>query len=287
MVAVSLQSLNHYTTFMLNFKHSGNTGDIIYSLPSIKKVCEDKGERATLYIQLGVVNKFADKHHPVGNVQMNQTMFDMLHPLLIAQPYINNVICYNNEGIPKLDYDLDKFRVEFRNLSAGNISLWYNMVYPELRPDLHLPSLKVIPKPNDYIIVNRSARYNNLFINYSMLKEYDNVYFVGVKREFETLAVNNSKLNYLEVSDFYELASYIAGCKLFIGNQSMAFSIAEQLKVKRIIESHYLCPNVIPCGGEYYNFQTNEQFKNILEHINGEYKNHNRDIGETQTSERP
>lgn len=273
---------------MLNFKHSGNTGDIIYSLPSIKKMSEQKGEKATLYIQLGVVNPHADKHHPVGNVQMNEAMGEMLKPLLMGQDYIQNVIVYDprkGETIPQIDYDLDRFRVEYRNLSAGNISLWYSMAYPELRPDLHLPSLKVEPIQNDYIIVNRSARYNNLFINYSMLKEYDNVYFVGVKREFETMAVNNSKLKHLEVKDFKEMAAYIAGCRLFIGNQSMAFSIAEQLKVKRILESHYLCPNVIPCGGEWYTFQTNEQFKGILEH--GANQNNNRNIGQPQTGERP
>jgi len=51
---------------------------------------------------------------------------------------------------------------------------------------------------------------------------------------------------------------------LFIGNQSMPFAIAEQLKVKRILEQHYLCPNVIPQGGECYVYQTNDQLKNII-----------------------
>jgi hypothetical protein len=246
---------------ILTFRHSGNCGDIIYSLSAIKAACIDNAASAVLYIRLGVPSTFTEKTHPVGNVMMNRGMYDMLRPLLIAQPYIQDVQVYDNELV---DYDLDLFRKECRNLSAGNIQSWYSSAYVDLRPRLHEPNLFVTPIKNDYIIINRTARYNNVFVDYSILRNYEDVYFVGVSTEFSSMALHNKNLKHLKVKDFHELAQYIAGCKLFIGNQSMAFAMAEQLKVRRILEQYCAAPNVIPEGGEYYVTQTAEQFKKCL-----------------------
>ncbi len=246
---------------LITFKHSGNAGDIIYSLSSIMAICMEQGARAVIYIKLGVPSTFTEKTHPTGNVMMNSVMYDMLYPLLMDQPYIANVEIHNGEPV---DYDLDLFRKDYKNLSAGNIQSWYSNSYPELRPVLHEANLFVRPRKTDYIIVNRTSRYNNVYIDYSVLREYDNVYFVGVESEYKAMALHYKKLEHLKVNDFLELAEYIAGCRLFIGNQSMAFSIAEQLKVKRILEQYIPAPNVIPQGGEYYVTHNMEQFKKSI-----------------------
>lgn len=246
---------------IISFKHSGNVGDAIYALSVIKAITMSRGAHAEIYFQLGVPSGFDAKNHPVGNVQMNQSMFDLVYPLLMAQPYISNVELYVNDPV---DYDLDLFRKDNKNLSAGNIQSWYSSSYPELRPILHEQNLFVRPIKNDYIIVNRTSRYNNVYIDYSILRNYENVYFVGVESEYKALANHNKNLKHLVVKDFLELAQYIAGCKLFIGNQSMAFAIAEQLKVRRILEQYIPAPNVIPQGGEYFVTQNNEQFKKSL-----------------------
>jgi len=245
----------------VTFNHSGNLGDVIYSLPAIKYYCESKNVKATLFIHLNQPSNFTAEQHPLGNVMMNQKMFDMAYPLLSSLPYIKNVIAYDKESIPKIDFDLDLFRKECVNLSAGNISQWLCIPHPELRPNLFEPSI-ILPKTNEnYIIVNRSARYQNLFVDYSILEDYENIYFVGVESEFKALSAHNKNIAHLVVNDFLELAKWIAGSKLFIGNQSMAFAIAEQLKVRRILEQYVYAPNVIPQGGEYYITNNNEQFK--------------------------
>jgi len=245
---------------LINVKHSGNLGDIIYSLSSLKAYSIEHGCRINYYIKLDVPSSFTEKTHPVGNVMMNKAMFDMAYPLLKSQPYINAVLIYTNQHI---DFDIDLFRTEYLNLSGGNIQCWISNAYPELRPDLVQPSLFVEPIKSDYIIVNRTMRYNNTFIDYSIL-DYDNLYFVGVESEYKKLAVHNRKLKHLVVKDFLEMARYIAGCKLFIGGQSMAFAIAELLKVDRILEQYVHAPNVIPSGGNHYVFHTDKQFKRIL-----------------------
>lgn len=243
----------------ITFKHSGNAGDCIYSLDIVSRAFKTEG-KVIYYIHLNQPSGFTDKEHPLGQVMMNQTMYDLLKPLLMDMPFIEDVQIYDGQ---KVDYNLDLFRKECRNLSAGNIIKWYDVAFPEVITDFKL-RIKVDPIPNDYIIVNRTTRYNNFMIDYSVLKNYDNVYFVGTPDEFRRLSVHNSNIKHLIVQDFLELARYIQGCKLFIGNQSMAFAIAEMLEVDRVLEQYYLAPNVIPEGGRYYVFHTNEQFKRIL-----------------------
>ena len=250
------------------FKTKGNAGDIIYALPSIKMICEKRNAQAVIYIQLNQPSDILD--HPVKNegkpVMVSRTMYDMLRPLLIAQSYVKDVLYFENESIPAIDYDLDRFRVDNLNLSSGNIAQWINNSYPELRPNLYEPSIQVADniKAKDYIIVNRSSRYQNLFFDYSQLSKYENVYFVGVESEFKALRLHNPNIIHLQVPNFCKMAEYIANCKLFIGNQSMAFSIAEQLKVPRILEQYAHAPNVIPQGGEYFVCHTKEQFNKAI-----------------------
>lgn len=250
---------------IIKVAHAGNAGDIVYSLSSLYEYSKENQCKIVYYIRIGVPSGFTDETHPVGSVMMNDSMFDFIAPLLKSQPYIHEVIKLSKGENVLVDFDLDFFRKEYKNLSAGNIQSWIANAYPELRANLSKQCL-FIPEHigNNYIIVNRTTRYNNLFIDYTVLSEYENVYFVGTDKEFKRLSIHNDKIIHLKVSNALEMAQYIAGCKLFIGGQSLAFSIAEQLKVKRILEQYMYAPNVIPQGGEWYTFHTQEQFKKIL-----------------------
>ena len=76
-------------------------------------------------------------------------------------------------------------------------------------------------------------------------------------------------LRYLVVNDFLEMASHINSCKLFVGNQSFPFSIAEGLKVNRVLELCTWCPNVIVAGGNARDFYYQDHFeKNVAELYN-------------------
>jgi hypothetical protein len=247
---------------------SGNAGDIVYSLSSLYQYSLDNDCKFVYYIKMDVPSGFTLETHPTGAVMMNDFMFDFLAPLLKAQPYIHDVIKLAKGENMVFDFDIDLFRKEFKNLSAGNIQNWIANAYHEFRPNLSKQCL-FIPENigNNYIIVNRTTRYNNLFIDYSVLEKYDNVYFVGTDKEFKRFSIHNDKIQHLKVSNALEMAIAINGCKLFIGGQSLAFSIAEQLKVKRVLEQYVYAPNVIPQGGEWFTFHTNEQFKTILDKV--------------------
>ena len=248
--------------------HDGNAGDVIYSLSSLYQYCNDNKCKVVFYIRIGTPSGFTDATHPVGDVMLNDAMVDFIAPLLKAQPYIHEVIKLAKGENMIVDFDLNSFRKSYVNLSAGNIQNWISNTYHEFRPNLSKQCL-FVPENigNNYIIVNRTTRYNNFFIDYTVLSKYDNVYFVGTDKEFKRLSIHNDKITHLKVSNALEMAKYIAGCKLFIGGQSLAFSIAEQLKVKRVLEQYVYAPNVIPQGGEWFTFHTDEQFKTILNKV--------------------
>jgi hypothetical protein len=237
----------------LKFKHSGNAGDIIYSLNAIRSACELHDMDAVLFLNLDepIVLHPMFKH-PLGGVMLNKYMFDNLKPLLMELDFIYDVLPYTNQMV---DYDLDLFRRVGFNLGAGDIKRWYLYAFPELQKyylDNHF-FLSQISYEN-YIVVNRSERYNNGQVDYSILNKVElPIYFVGTETEFSLMKAKVWALKHYKVKDFLELKNFISASKLFIGNQSMCYAIAEQTGCNRLLEVYFNCPNVITKGYEMYN----------------------------------
>jgi hypothetical protein len=241
---------------MITFKQSGHSGDLIYSLASVKYLCEKLNVQCIFYVGINVEADFTG--HSMGKYMISPKVYDMLYPLLMAQDYIAEVKPYVNE---KIDYDLDQFRKENINTAAFNIALWHSYVYTELTPDLSQPWIKVKPREIDLPIVNRTLRYTNGLINYNIFKE---AYFIGVDMEWRMVnSMLNANYKRIVVNDFLEMAECIAGTPMFLGNQSMAFALAEAMKVPRALESFQQCPNVIPQGGQWAVFRNQNELNRL------------------------
>lgn len=250
----------------LNINHSGNIGDVIYALPTIKRIYELTGIDINLYLKLGrprVLPQYMS--HPLGNVMLNQKMVDMLTPLLDTQDYIKKCEVYNGQFI---HIDLDIFHSQAIPLDKANIARWCGYT-TGVTPELHKPWIKVTPNDayKDKIVIARSERYRNSSIDYSFLKQYNNLVFIGIKSEYQDLCKYVPDVQWQQVDDFLELAQIIAGSKFFIGNQSFPFSIAEGLKVPRILEAYYEILNVIPEGDNAYDFFFQAHFESIVKQL--------------------
>ncbi|MDF2433616.1 MAG: hypothetical protein JWP44_3247 [Mucilaginibacter sp.] len=255
-------------TNQLNLTHSGNAGDIIYALPTIKKIYELTGANINLYLRLGrPLNLPNYNTHPVGNVMLNQKMADMLSPLIQSQNYINRCEVYDNQVI---DIDLDYFRAGIIP-TQGNIARWCSYI-TGVSPDLWKKWLDVEPdvKFADSIVIARSGRYQNKAIDYSFLNKYDKIVFIGIESEYKDILQFIPKIEWLQVNDFLQMAQIIAGCKFFIGNQSFPYSIAEALKMPRILEVCYEIINVVPEGENGYDFFFQEHFEWLVSNLNGD-----------------
>ncbi len=253
------------------FKHSGHTGDIIYSIPALIALVKNK--KAKFWIDISMNSPYkSDEQHPAGNTTINQKMVNMLKPLLLAQPYIQEVEVYPKGQ--KVDYDFDAFRDIPVMHDRGHISRWYFYVF-NVHSNLSKKWIDVTPdfSYKDTIVLARSQRYNNPELDYSFLSQYPNIVFLGINSEYQIMKQAIPTLEFKPVNDFLEMAQIIAGCKFFIGNQSFPYSLAEAMDVPRLLEIYYDAPNVIPNTNKGFDFYFQKHFELLVEKMNDTPKN--------------
>jgi len=246
-----------------SFKHSGNAGDLIYSLPAVRSLAGSA--EINFYMNLDQRGNYGKKPHPLNGVMLNEKMYQMLSPLLLAQSYIKSCSVFSGQEI---DYDLDLIRSYPFPTSKGNIARWYFYLFAT-KADLSIPWLQAEPDKSwsDHIVIARSQRYNAPAITYSFLEKYKKKIFVGVEQEWKEMKKMLPDIEFFPVNDFLQLASIIAGSKLFIGNQSFPFSLAEGLKVNRLLEVYHQCPNVSVEGKGANDFCYQMQFEKMVEQL--------------------
>jgi hypothetical protein len=251
------------------FKLSVFSGDLIYLLAGIRHVCELKNTKAEIYLWLNRPwgDSVEGQKHPYG---VNQYALDMMRPLVESQPYVACLKEWHGEPI---NTDLDQLRTEKHStMPLGSIQRWAGQIWPDMQPDTSKPWIHAVTKlytaqgikrvllgtmqelplseVTGKILINRTGRWRNDFINYWFLRDYqDQLIFTGLPEEHEHFCKQwELKIPLLRVKDFLELAVAIQSCRYFIGNQSMCFAIAEAMKVPRLLEICRYAPNVIPEG---------------------------------------
>lgn len=248
---------------MVTFNHSGNIGDIIYSLYFCKELINAIDEsKFNINLQINVKDPVAGaQKHPFGDVRLTKSAAEFMKALLESQEYINEVTI--DENIPDKCVNLDLFRQLKINFVSGDIRSWYyNLSMQHLPREFWKPILMVNPNPlyKDKILFASTERYQNIFLDYKVLEPVkDKLIFVGLESEHKLFCEKYFNLEYLKCNTLEELAGYIAGAKGFVANQCGLYSIAECLKVPRVLTtceyfnySNRVCPgpvNVHPLGG--------------------------------------
>ena len=248
----------------ISFLHYGHLGDIINSLPVIKDI--SKSKKCNLYIQKNKMMpiQVVSKDHPFGSVYLTEKSIKKMLPLLRQQEYLKNVEIYSEQ---KIDVDLNFFRELPINFNIDSVRWYFHLT--GCFPDLSKKYLEVKnhEKFKDYIVIMRSLRRQNKFINYSFLSTFKNIVFVGLKNEFDDLKIKINNLEYYDSSDFLELAMIIKNSKLFIGNLSFGYALAEALKVPRLLESGPNFPLVYPNGENAYDFYFQNHFEELTKKL--------------------
>ena len=248
----------------ISFLHSGHLGDVINSLPIIKEL--SKKHTCNFYIQVNkpLPDDIKFYYNPKDLVFLNEKNLDMLIPLLKCQPYINKVVKFENH---KIDIDLNLFREMPMNFNLDSVRWYFQLT--GVHTDLSTPYLFV--KPNNVIknnvIIIRNTRRKNHFINYKFLKKYNNLLFVGLDHEYEDLKQEVPNLNFYDCKDFLEMAQIIKSSKFFLGNLSFGFTIAEGLKVPRLLEACPDFPCVYPNGSNAYDFYFQKHLEKWFDHL--------------------
>jgi hypothetical protein len=263
------------------FSHTGNVGDCWAAIPAMKEYHRKTGKKITLYLEKDIPAVYYEGAvHPTKSddgkqVMLNQKMIDMMIPLLMAQPFIEDVKTWAGE---KIDVPLGTFRDTYVGMPSFSINRWYFYVFPDLACDLSGVWLNVPGTDKDFakgkILITRSERYLNPGINYSFLKPFeDDLVFCGTMREYNVFCMTfDLNIRKLTINNFLELAQAIKQCKFHITNQTQAFQLSESQKIPRILELCGAAPNCIPIGEKAYDFFAQQGLESYFHELNGTSK---------------
>lgn len=230
---------------MIRFKHSGDIGDVLFSLPTAREICyqhmtDERGViPALFYLDPSGVP-------PCGN-RFGLGAAEALAPLLDAQPWIEEVRIWDGEEV---DHDLNDFRKtqSFTWFKTVPLPHLWTEAFNVPRSVCHRKWLDVPTwaraiwaMPEDrQIVFARTLRYRDDHFpwrEFSMAFRNDAM-FLGLEEEYEDFCKDyGDYVPWIKTSNMLEAAAIIADCKLFIGNQSGLFTIAEGLHRPSIVET--------------------------------------------------
>ena len=267
-VVSDLKLNNNFVTI----KHSCNPGDIVASMIVCKKYYE-LTRRKVFYCQRvdfpgqyypGAVHPTLDKHGI--QVTLNESMFNMMKPLVESQEYIERFEPYNGQRIV-LDFDDIRNKINV-NLPQGSIQSWLMYAFHDLWADISKPWITLPNKYNQIsevvkgkVLINFTERYRDALLEYYFLKSFEpDLIFVGTPKEHYLFCDRfQLVMPLLEVHDFLELAVAIKSARFLMCNQSFNWNLATALGTPRIVEICKGAQNCLPFYGDWnygYMFQS-------------------------------
>ncbi len=226
------------------FKHSGDLGDIIYSLPTIKRL-----GGGILYLDTtGGEMEPMCQQCPDGKTKFNESGYEFIRPLLMEQPYISDVRIYTGQEIT---HNLNHFR--HKVVDPKSRSKKKNLL------DLHLEAFG-LPEwdPNEgwiqvkepiclerRIVICRSPRYqaNFAWLQSNKFVFQKNACFIGLEKEHDLFEWTfNIKLPYIDTPNALEMARVIAGSKKLVANST--FGLALGIGIGTVSVIHEFDPHV-------------------------------------------
>lgn len=219
-----------------NFYHYGSNGDIIYSLPTVISYL-GKNEKAILYLR-------------------KENQHRNLHDLLKLQPYIKDALFLGHKGNlhnlkSYIDLSTDPRYVALHEKNQ-HLAVTYLKVHKKSYDLSQAWLTGVEPLHVADIIIHRTPRYRGE-LNWDVLKSFaDKCKFIGLQDDVDSFKLLGLNIEHYKTKNALEMASVIKGSKLFIGNQSLGFALAESMKHPRCLEVCNYFNNCQPHGSDGY-----------------------------------
>jgi len=209
-------------------------GDIVYSLPA-------------------VIATGGGSYYVSSRFHKHTNYYDTLHRLLEIQPSIIKV----EYTIKPKDNSIifDEYRAVWRLSKKKHLAVCHLEVVKKEFDLAQKWLFNVEPKKIAPIVINKTRRYGNKDWNNNLakLQNYkDDLIFIGVDADYARLrSIIDFEIQRYDCKDALEIAQIIKGSKVFIGNQSLGFAIAEGMKHPRILEHHIKKDNCRPYGKDW------------------------------------
>lgn len=225
---------------MVAFRHAGDLGDIIYSLPVVRALCNSMNAKAAMLIEA--------THYT--RQRLTRDKWCGIDELMMRQPYIGDVRSYNpGEGVT---FNLNDFRARLgQSLRVGvgkdkHLTHWMCETHGVPHSVMDAPWLEIAdPNPVAEVVFSRAGAgrpphqvYQNPSFpwHYVWAKYHKQAVFIGSEGEHEVFCATCGEVPHYKTATLLEAARVIAAARLFCGNQTATHAIAEGLKKRIILE---------------------------------------------------
>lgn len=231
------------------YKHSGTLGDIIYSMAIVRNF--GGGE---FYLHLNQIDwigqhYYGSKPNPFHQGRMTQQDFEFMKDFFLAQEYVTKFDVLDPSV--EITHNLDRFRPLFVGHPGNYVDIYstaFGITDPDMQTMIRTTPWLTVPSSLTYedrdVVVNRTQRWRTndqqtreVYDNLKNLGAEDRAIFVGLEQEYkEFREFTGWDIPYQPTETLLELAQWIAGAEQFIGNQSLALSLAIGLGVEYACE---------------------------------------------------
>lgn len=226
------------------YYHSGNLGDVIYSLAAVRDHGGGKLLLGPEYL-----------HTAICDSPISRNKFELLKPLLDQQRYLTGSEFATAHPRRSSVHDLNQFRSAWNSAEVRaktGIRSLCKMHYHVLGITdrfSEADSWLTVDDPihTDRFVIHRSPRYRNPDFPWSTVYAQlrGKLLFVGLPQEHTEFEATFGRVAYWKPYNFLEMAQLIAGSLGYIGNQSFPMSIALGLGVNVCQESWPQSPDCV------------------------------------------
>lgn len=211
----------------VSFYHSGDLGDIIFSLPVIRAF-----GGGTL-----ILGPNSGSHPYQTRERMTESRANSILPLLRIQPYLDNA--FFSPSQPRVNYDLNQFRTLLSpskpHDNLCHLHLQYFGLSDRESDKAWLRVDRAVKIQGHPVVISRTLRHQGQMDWHRVIQKYgDQIVFLGLPDEHADFCRRFGDVAYHTTKDLLEAARIIAGCDLFISNACGLHAVAEGLKVNLI-----------------------------------------------------
>lgn len=207
------------------YSHTGDIGDIIYSLSVAQFtgcdhyiICQTRGPQRNM---------------------IDENLYKFIAPLLERQSYINNVIFHKDS----YQTEMNNFRYWLRWFSIPEAH-FYAYKYSKEQALNHIRRYNWIEcdkKPVKKILISKTGRYWNHDLNFDIIKDYkrESLGFIGTEREYHDFTDQYKiQSDYIKVSSLLEMAEVIKGSEMMVCNPSSPCAISQCMGHPTVVLCH-------------------------------------------------
>ena len=231
----------------LAFKHSGTLGDLIYGLSVVKYL-----GGGDFYLHMNQIDYLSRHYYGVPAPafhagRMNDQDFDFMRSFMLAQTYITKFEKMDPRT-SEITHNLDNFRTAFIQHPGNYVDIYAQsnrITDPETITNLRNTAWLSVPSPKIVdgrdVVINRTARWippqlSPVWQQWHKDGMEDRAMFIGLPSEHEEFKrATGWNIPHQPTTSLLEVAEYIAGSKVFVGNQSVALSLAIGLGHQEIL----------------------------------------------------